>query len=107
MRLLKLAVSGLVVALTAAPALAADKPLNVALHFDPAPLDPATDGSYTNRVVTTLMCDSLIDLSPEMKFVPQLATSWEWAATLEIEALYSLNHCEFFKDCLVGPVFDF
>lgn len=80
MRLLKLAVSGLVVALTAAPALAADKPLNVALHFDPAPLDPATDGSYTNRVVTTLMCDSLIDLSPEMKFVPQLATSWEWAA---------------------------
>ena len=80
MRLLKMVATGLLASLAMAPALAADKPLNVALHFDPAPLDPATDGSYTNRVVTTLMCDSLIDLSPEMKFVPQLATSWEWAA---------------------------
>src|SRR6516164_6380721 len=26
------------------------------------------------------MCDSLIDLSPELEFVPELATSWEWAA---------------------------
>ncbi len=56
------------------------QPLRVALEFDPAPLDPATDGSYTNRVVTTVMCDSLIDFTPEMKFVPELATSWEWSA---------------------------
>lgn len=56
------------------------QPLRVALEFDPAPLDPATDGSYTNRVVTTLMCDSLIDLTPDLKFVPELATSWEWSA---------------------------
>jgi peptide/nickel transport system substrate-binding protein len=62
------------------PARAADQPLRVALEFDPAPLDPATDGSYTNRVVTSLMCDSLIDLTPDLKFVPELATSWEWAA---------------------------
>ena len=55
------------------------QPLRVALEFDPAPLDPATDGSYTNRVVTTVMCDSLIDLSPDLKFVPMLATGWEWA----------------------------
>ncbi len=59
---------------------AADQPLRVALEFDPAPLDPATDGSYTNRVVTTLMCDSLIDLTPDLKFVPELATGWDWAA---------------------------
>ena len=56
------------------------QPLRVALEFDPAPLDPATDGSYTNRVVTTLMCDSLIDLTPGLEFVPQLATGWEWSA---------------------------
>ena len=62
-----------------APAHAADQPLRVALEFDPTDLDPATDGSYTNRVVTTLMCDSLIDLSPDLKFIPELATSWEWA----------------------------
>lgn len=69
--------------LAAAPlalAPAGAQPLRVALEFDPAPLDPATDGSYTNRVVTTVMCDSLIDLTPEMQFVPQLATSWEWSA---------------------------
>jgi peptide/nickel transport system substrate-binding protein len=64
----------------AAQAQPAARPLRVALEFDPAPLDPATDGSYTNRVVTTLMCDSLIDLTPDLKFVPELATSWEWAA---------------------------
>jgi peptide/nickel transport system substrate-binding protein len=64
----------------APPARAAEQPLRVALEFDPAPLDPATDGSYTNRVVTSVMCDSLIDLTPDLKFVPELATSWEWAA---------------------------
>jgi peptide/nickel transport system substrate-binding protein len=67
-------------ALHAGPGRAADQPLRVALEFDPAPLDPATDGSYTNRVVTTLMCDSLIDLTPDLKFVPELATGWEWSA---------------------------
>ena len=80
MRRFNLVATGLLATLMAAPAMATDKPLNVGLHFDPAPLDPATDGSYTNRIVTTVMCDSLIDLSPDMKFVPQLATSWEWAA---------------------------
>lgn len=64
----------------AASAQVGPRPLRVALEFDPAPLDPATDGSYTNRVVTTVMCDSLIDLTHDLKFVPQLATSWEWAA---------------------------
>ena len=58
---------------------AADQPLRVALEFDPQPLDPATDGSYTNRIVTATMCDSLIDLSPDLKFIPELATAWEWA----------------------------
>ena len=58
---------------------AAERPLRVALEFDPAALDPATDGSYTNRVVTSVMCDSLIDLTPDLQFVPELATSWEWA----------------------------
>lgn len=69
--------------LAAAPlalAPAGAQPLRVALEFDPAPLDPATDGSYTNRVVTTVMCDSLIDLTPDLQFVPELATSWEWSA---------------------------
>lgn len=82
MKLSRWLLLGAVAALPAlpAPAHAADQPLRVALEFDPAPLDPATDGSYTNRVVTTIMCDSLIDVTPDLKFVPELATSWEWAA---------------------------
>ncbi len=71
-------------ALAASPVLAAAQTpgpvLRVALEFDPAPLDPATDGSYTNRIVTTVMCDSLIDLAPDLTFVPELATSWDWSA---------------------------
>jgi peptide/nickel transport system substrate-binding protein len=69
-------------ALALLPPLAAqaqEHPLRVAMEFDPAPLDPATDGSYTNRIVTTVMCDSLIDVTPDLKFVPELATSWDWA----------------------------
>jgi peptide/nickel transport system substrate-binding protein len=58
---------------------APDQMLRAALEFDPQSLDPATDGSYTNRVVTTTMCDSLVDLTPDLKFVPELATSWDWA----------------------------
>lgn len=82
MRASGLVALGLMAALATAPgspARAADQPLRVALEFEPQPLDPATDGSYTNRIVTTTMCDSLIDLSPDLKFVPELATSWEWA----------------------------
>ena len=71
---------GLMAAMAASPVRAAEPPLRVALEFDPASLDPATDGSYTNRIVTTTMCDSLIDLSPDLKFIPELATSWDWAA---------------------------
>jgi peptide/nickel transport system substrate-binding protein len=66
-------------ALASPIARAADPPLRVALEFEPTSLDPATDVSYTNRIVTTTMCDSLIDLSPDLKFIPELATSWEWA----------------------------
>ena len=76
------ALTTFMLAASAAPGLtarAADAPLRVALEFDPTSLDPATDGSYTNRIVTTTMCDSLIDLSPDLKFIPELATSWEWA----------------------------
>lgn len=80
MRITTWITAGLLATLPLLQAQAADKPLRVALEFDPAALDPATDGSYTNRVVTTAMCDSLIDLSPDLKFVPELATSWEWAA---------------------------
>jgi peptide/nickel transport system substrate-binding protein len=83
MRVVEWLTIGVLAAVAVAPAgqarAASDPPLRVALEFDPQPLDPATDPSYTNRVVTTTMCDSLIDLSPDLKFIPELATAWEWA----------------------------
>ena len=82
-RSVRLAIGLVVAALPFSQAQAApadETPLRVALEFDPQPLDPATDGSYTNRIVTSTMCDSLIDLTPDLHFVPELATAWEWAA---------------------------
>lgn len=76
--------------------------MKVALEFDPAPLDPATDGSYTNRIVTSVMCDSLIDVTPELNFVPELATSWEWAAD-RLSLTLHLRPNVLFQD---GAVFD-
>ena len=60
------------------PALAAGT-LRYALEFDPDVLDTARSGSYTDRIVTTWMCDQLLDVSSNLDFVPQLATAWEWA----------------------------
>lgn len=80
MRMLHWIVAGVIGGLPLAAA--AQTPANVlrvGLEFDPAPLDPATDGSYTNRIVTSVMCDSLIDIAPDLSLVPELATSWEWA----------------------------
>ncbi|HYZ61286.1 MAG TPA: ABC transporter substrate-binding protein, partial [Acetobacteraceae bacterium] len=53
--------------------------LTVALAGDPGALDPAQSGNYIDRNVLAGLCDKLIDTDPEMNFVPQLATSWEWA----------------------------
>ena len=65
--------------------------LRVGMADDPDQLDPAMAGTYTSRVVFMAMCDKLIDLSPDLKFVPQLATSWAWsddarALTLKLRA---------------------
>ncbi|MDT7953009.1 MAG: ABC transporter substrate-binding protein [Acetobacteraceae bacterium] len=70
--------------LAAAPLLAipahAAGTLRYALDFDFDTFDPARSGSYIERVVNTAMCDQLIDVDPQLKLVPQLATSWEWSA---------------------------
>ena len=62
----------------AAPSGAAD--LRIALNEDPDLLDPAQGGSFVGREVFAAMCDKLIDIAPDMSFVPQLATGWSWSA---------------------------
>src|SRR5262245_28413097 len=65
--------------------------LNIGIAGDPGPLDPARSGNFIDRNVFASLCDKLIDTDAEMRFVPQLATGWEWspdgrALTLHLRA---------------------
>ena len=70
-----LAVSLLAVTIGAAQAAT----LKVGVQDDPDALDPALSGTYAGRFVFASLCDKLVDIAPDLKIVPQLAESWEWA----------------------------
>jgi len=53
--------------------------LRVGMQDDPDALDPARSGTFAGRIVFASLCDKLIDLGPDMKFAPQLATGWSWS----------------------------
>ena len=65
-------------ALFAFPALSAE--LRIGLQDDADVLDPAQSRTFVGRIVYTAMCDKLVDVSPDLKIVPQLATEWKWSA---------------------------
>jgi peptide/nickel transport system substrate-binding protein len=67
------------VALAAAamPALAAD--IRIGLQEDPDILDPHEARTFVGRIVFNLLCDKLVDTDPGLKFVPRIATSWEFS----------------------------
>jgi len=67
----------LLFALVAGPALA-ETTLRIGLAEDPDLLDPTLARTYVGRIVFASMCDKLVDISPELDFVPQLATEWHW-----------------------------
>ena len=75
---MKLALAALALLLATGTAHAAGT-LRFGLEFEPDVLDPAHETSYTNRIVFTTMCDSLLDVGKDLTFVPELATSWEWS----------------------------
>jgi peptide/nickel transport system substrate-binding protein len=54
--------------------------LRVGMQDDPDALDPARGGTFAGRIVFASMCDKLVDLTPDVKFGPQLATDWSWSA---------------------------
>ena len=54
--------------------------LRVGTQDDPDALDPALSGTYAGRIIFASLCDKLVDISPDLKIVPQLAESWTWAA---------------------------
>jgi peptide/nickel transport system substrate-binding protein len=65
-------------ALIAAPAIGAD--LRIGLQEDPDVLDPHQARTFVGRIVFAALCDKLVDITPDLKIVPMLATSWEWSA---------------------------
>ncbi len=63
--------------LLAFPALSSE--LRIGLNDDADVLDPAQSRTFVGRIVYTAMCDKLVDISQDMKIVPQLATEWAWS----------------------------
>jgi len=61
----------------ASPAFAAD--LRIGLQEDPDVLDPDQSRTFVGRIVYTSLCDKLVDITPELKIIPQLATGWSWS----------------------------
>ena len=68
----------LVLALGAGWAQAAD--LRIGLQEDPDVLDPDQSRTFVGRIVYASLCDKLVDITPDLEIVPQLATGWEWSA---------------------------
>ena len=61
------------------PALA-QTTFRIGLQEDPDALDPHKGNTYVGRVVFAGLCDKLIDITPKLDLVPQLATSWTIAS---------------------------
>ena len=54
----------------------AQSTLRIGLQDDPDVLDPARARTFVGRIVFASLCDRLVDITPDLKFVPQLAQSW-------------------------------
>src|SRR4051812_47252590 len=77
----KLLLAGVALALSAmlagAPA-QTTQILRIGLAEDPDLLDPTLARTYVGRIVFASLCDKLVDITPELEIVPQLATEWQW-----------------------------
>jgi peptide/nickel transport system substrate-binding protein len=54
--------------------------LRIGLAEDPDILDPTLARTFVGRIVFAGLCDKLFDLDEKLNIVPQLATSFQWAA---------------------------
>ena len=61
-------------ALSTSPVLAKD--LRIALQSDADVLDPDQSRTFVGRIVYASLCDKLVDITPDLEIIPQLATSW-------------------------------
>ncbi|WBU57374.1 ABC transporter substrate-binding protein [Paracoccus sediminicola] len=66
-----------IAALLGSTALAAQgQTLRIGLESDPDALDPDRGRTFVGRIVFTALCDKLIDVTPDLELIPQLATEW-------------------------------
>ncbi len=61
----------------ASAAQAAD--LRIGLQEDPDALDTDQARTFVGRIVFESLCDKLVNITPGLEFIPELATSWEWS----------------------------
>ena len=71
--------------------------LRIGLAEDPDVLDPTLARTFVGRIVFSAMCDKLVDIDENLKIVPQLATSWEWAVDHKALTM-KLRHGVTFQD---------
>ncbi|TDE35910.1 ABC transporter substrate-binding protein [Antarcticimicrobium sediminis] len=70
----------LVAALLSATAIGAQaQSLRIGLQEDPDILDPDQSRTFVGRIVYASLCDKLVDITPQLDLVPQLATDWSWS----------------------------
>lgn len=50
--------------------------LKIGLDSDPDMLDPDQSRTLVGRIVYTALCDKLVDITPQLEIIPQLATDW-------------------------------
>src|SRR5215471_14789698 len=80
MRWTRILTAFLVLVVLGAGTASAQTVLRIGLNDDPDALDPTISRAYVGRLVFAAFCDKLFDVTPDLKIVPQLATSYEWAA---------------------------
>lgn len=54
--------------------------LRIGLQSDADVLDPDQSRTFVGEIVFTSLCDKLVDITPDLELVPQLATDWAWNA---------------------------
>ncbi|AMJ59163.1 ABC transporter substrate-binding protein [Bosea sp. PAMC 26642] len=80
MKLVTALASATILALSALPTLAqTPSVLRIGLQEDPDMLDPHKARTFVGRIVFKGLCDKFLDITPDLKIVPRLATEWSFS----------------------------